>query len=420
MGSATLMAGGIGLVGVAGYVVLALAGNTLPPADVAAVASVYLLVNIVGPGVFLAVEQETSRAVANRIAHGEGTAPTVQSAAAVGLGLLGAVVTVLLATSPLLVPRVLGGSWVLFGALLLGATAACGVFLVRGVFGGRRRFGNYAATLAFEGLARILPCLLIAGLGVASASGYGYAFAAGSGVAALLTLPQLRRGGTGPAEPAAKLARGVGLLGSATLLSLTVANLAPVVVNGRLPQEPVTAAAFAQAFVLVRVPLLVYGPIQAMLLPGMTAAAVRGELQLVATRLRQIMALVVSVGTAGAVGSALLGPWVLTVLFGVPVPPPRTVLGLLGLSTILLMVALVLQPALVALGRHRTVTISWMAGTAILVALTMLPLYPVTAAVIAQLVGSSLVVLLCAAGLRSALHRPPAPVGTDTARTSSR
>lgn len=405
MSSGALMAGGIGLVGLGGYVVLALAGNTLPPADVAALASLYLLLNIVGPGVFLALEQETSRAVSNRIAHGQGTAPTVANAAVVGVGLLGTVAVVLLATSPVLVPRVLGGSWPLFGALLLGAGGACVIFLVRGVFAGQGRFTGYAASLGLAGLVRIIPCLLIAALGLASGSNYGYAFASGFAVAALFTLPWLRPGGSGTAETVGKLARGVGLLGTATLLSFAVANLVPVVVTGQLPQDPATAAAFAQAFVLVRVPLLVFSPVQAILLPGLTAAAARGEIHLVLTRVHQIMLLVLVVGAVGAAGCAVLGPWVLTVFFGVSVPPSRAVLGLLGVGTILLMAAQILQPALVALNRHRALTTGWLLGTATLVGLMALPLYPVTAAVIAQLTGSAMVVLLCAVGLHSAPRR---------------
>jgi len=51
---------GLLILGVSAYVVLGIAGHTLTPRDYAAVASLYLLVAIVGPGVFFAVEQETN------------------------------------------------------------------------------------------------------------------------------------------------------------------------------------------------------------------------------------------------------------------------------------------------------------------------------------------------------------------------
>ncbi|HKN95553.1 MAG TPA: hypothetical protein VJX10_00435, partial [Pseudonocardiaceae bacterium] len=58
-GPAALMGGGLLVLGIAGYGFVALAGRTLPTADAVAVSSLYLLINIIGPGVFVALEQET-------------------------------------------------------------------------------------------------------------------------------------------------------------------------------------------------------------------------------------------------------------------------------------------------------------------------------------------------------------------------
>ena len=66
--------GGLFVLGVSAYVVLGLAGHTLPPGEYAAVASLYLLAAITGPGVFTAVEQETNREVSSRRAAGLGDA----------------------------------------------------------------------------------------------------------------------------------------------------------------------------------------------------------------------------------------------------------------------------------------------------------------------------------------------------------
>ncbi|MGH3881335.1 MAG: hypothetical protein ACRDSK_30290, partial [Actinophytocola sp.] len=71
-GPALPMGAGLAFVGAAGYAFVALTGHTLPPADAAAAASLYLMVNIVGPGLFSALEQETSRAVSAELAAGRG------------------------------------------------------------------------------------------------------------------------------------------------------------------------------------------------------------------------------------------------------------------------------------------------------------------------------------------------------------
>lgn len=408
------MAAGLGLVGIAGYVLVALAGNTLPPAEVATVTSVYLLLNILGPGLYVALEQETNRAVASCAEDAGARGATVRNAGLVAAGVVAVTIVVLAASSPLLVSRVLGGHWSLLAALMVSTTAAGALFLVRGTFGGQRRFTAYAATLGLEGGARLLPCVLIVVLGVATATGFGFAFVAGYVVAVLASLPWTLRWFRGASrahavERPGKLARGVALLGVATLLSFAVANIAPVVVNARLPAQPVIAAAFGQAFILARAPMLVFAPVQTMLLPGLTNAAERGDTAMLRKRIQQIALAVTGVGLPGALVAALLGPWLLRLLFGVEQPPSSLVMGLLGLSTVLLMAAQAFQPALVAMRRHQAVTLAWVVGTVLLIGLLALPIDPVNAALTAQLVGSAVVVCGCVLGLRSELRRRAQP-----------
>lgn len=387
------MGAGLAVVGVAGYAFLALSGHTLGTGDAAAVASLYLLVNIIGPGVFTALEQETSRAVSAGLAVGASVAPVRRRALLAGAGLLAVVVLVLLAASPVLVAKAFGGRWALFGALVLGSATAAAVYLVRGLLGGRRRFGGYAATLAVEGFARLLPCVVLALAGTPGAGAFGLLFAAGSAFGVLAGLPALRGNpADGDPVPAPAMVRPIAVLVGSTVLSQLVANLAPVVVSGRLTTDTATAAAFASAFVLVRVPLLMFAPVQAMLLPTLTSAATRGDLGTVRRALRLILTAVAVVGLLGTLLSFVLGPWAVRVLFGAHVTLPSSVLGVLGLGTCVLLVAQVLQPALVALGLHRAATLSWLLGSAVLTGLLFLPGDPLDAAVLAQIAGSVLVV----------------------------
>src|ERR1700712_5108588 len=139
--------GGLVLLGVSAYVVLAVAGHTLTPRDYAAVASLYLIVAITSPGVFTALEQETNREVSSRRAAGLGTAPVGRAGLVVGGLFAAGVAAVLLAAAPLLVPRVLAGSWGLLAAAVVAAAGAAAVYLLRGLFAGTQRFGWYATSL---------------------------------------------------------------------------------------------------------------------------------------------------------------------------------------------------------------------------------------------------------------------------------
>lgn len=406
--SAGLMSAGTLLVGAAGYAFIALAGNTLPSAQAAALSSFYLLVNILGPGVFMALEQETNRAIST--APGAGF--VVRRAAVRGGVLLAVVLGCLGLLSPLLVSRSLLGHWELLLAIAVSTVTAAAVYLVRGVLAGRRVFTGYAASLAAEGLMRLLPALLIAVAGWAAVGWYGIAFALGSGFGALAGLVWFRRGVAGDqgdvraAHSAGGKVRGLAPLVSATLLAQLVANLTPVVVTARLATETATAAAFASAFILARVPLFLFSPVQAVVVPGVAAAVTAHDGAGVRRIVRTGGFAAAGLGLVGAVLMAGLGPWVVRTFFGAEVPISGAVLGLLGLGTALLIEAQVLQAALVALRAHTAVTVWWQVSAAVLVAFLVLPIDPVRAAVAGQIAGSAVVVAGMLATLRARLrHR---------------
>jgi len=84
-------------------------------------------------------------------------------------------------------------------------------------------------------------------------------------------------------------------------------------------------------------------------------------------------------------------------------------------STVAMMVAAILQPALVALGRNRAAMLAWAASSALFIALLFAPVAPLAAAVTAQLVAPTLVCLLMLVALRqefqSRAAAPAAPPG---------
>jgi hypothetical protein len=90
---------------------VALAGHTLAPADAAALASLYLMVNIIGPGVFSALEQETSRSVSAEAAAGRGIGVVARHAWLLAAALLAVLLVILLAVSPILTDRAFAGQW---------------------------------------------------------------------------------------------------------------------------------------------------------------------------------------------------------------------------------------------------------------------------------------------------------------------
>jgi O-antigen/teichoic acid export membrane protein len=400
---------GMFLLGVSAYVVLGLAGHTLAPRDYAAVASLYLLAAITGPGVFIAIEQETNREVSSRRLTGAGIRPVCRGGLVVASGFVVVVCAVLLAASPLLVPRVLGGHWGLQAAVLAAVAGSAMVYLLRGLFAGERNFGWYAGSLGLEGSARIVPCIALAVLGVRDPLWFGWAFALGTGVAALLCLPGLRPPAAGPPVNLLWMARNSGLLALASGLTYVIANTAPLVLTARLLEAPEVAASYVSLFVLARIPVFLFAPLQAFLLPTFTAGVERVDVSHLRSRLRIALLAITAIGLPSAALTAALGPWAIQTFFGAPVRLPHMAAGLLGCGTVAMLAAQTLQPALVALRVHRMATAAWTAGTVVFAALLLLPGDPVAGAVAAQVGAPVTVFAVMAAAVITGLRRLSAP-----------
>lgn len=397
---------GLATISLSAYAALGLAGHLLTPRDYAAVGSVYLLISILGPGVFVAVEQQVNREVSGRIAVGAGHGPVPRTAALVSTGLALLLATALLVLAPILLERVFAGSWGLLVATVLAVLGAAATYVLRGMFAGQRRYKWYGASMAIEGLARALPCVVLTALQVTEVSWWGYVFALGLGLSALLTLPGLHPGEPGPEAPVARMSVQVGLLAGASGLTLVVANLGPVVLTSRLGSDPAgaaMAASFVSLFVLARIPILLFTPLQAVLLATLTPAVELGAVDAVRTRVRVVLTGVLGIGALGVLGAATLGPWAAELFFGAPIRLSALVAASLGLGTVGMMLAQVVQPALVALGRHRAATGAWAIGTLLFVAILLAPVEPLAAAVTAQAVAPAAVTALMLRALRRAM-----------------
>jgi O-antigen/teichoic acid export membrane protein len=370
--------------------------------------------------VFAGLEQETSRSLSHAVAVGDDIAPVMRQAVRHTAALLAACCLFVVAASPILVAGPLHKEWSLIPTVLIGTVSYSLSYLVRGLLGGQQLFAGYAATLVAEGMSRIIPFLAIAALGGGSAFLYcalyscGLFFSAGVGWYFWLR-PRLaeraEKSTTAAAASAEPREHGNGsgirtwlstsllFLVGAALLTQLVANLPALGASSRLGAHPATATSFVQAATLSRIPLLLVGPVTALLLPRLTAAGAIGDVRAVRATLRIGSAAMLGLGTIAAAGLGVLGPWVLKNYFNATGISALS-LVLMAIGTAGLMTVGVLQPALIGLGRPRQVPISWAVGAAAMGAAVVWPGDPVSAAVAASLVGPAGVVLVMAFSLR--------------------
>ncbi|MEY9925994.1 O-antigen/teichoic acid export membrane protein [Catenulispora sp. GP43] len=431
-----MMTASVLLVAGGGYLFLMLAGGLSDKKEAAAMASMYVLVNLIGQGVFAGLEQETSRSLSRAAAVGDDTGPVMRRAVRHTAALLAVCCVFVAAASPILVAGPLHKQWVLIPTVLVGTVSYALSYLVRGLLGGQQLFGGYSATLVAEGLSRIVPCLAIVAVGAGSALIYcavyscGLFFSAGIGWYFWLR-PRLARQRAEAAGTAASATHadaavhadakadananadtdthesglrawysaGLLFLVGAALLTQLVANLPALGASSRLGAHPATATAFVQAATLARIPLLLVGPVTALLLPRLTAAGAIGDMRAVRTTVRTGSIAMLALGSLAGAGLGVLGPWVLKTFFHASGISALS-LVLMAIGTAGLMTVGVLQPTLIGLARQRQVPIAWVIGAVAMGVAVVWPGDPVAAAVAASLVGPAGVVLAMAFSLR--------------------
>jgi O-antigen/teichoic acid export membrane protein len=418
-----MLAFGLGMTTAAGSVFLATINRVLGPVDVGTLISLVFLLATIGVGVLAGLEQEMTRLVSQSVAAGASVRTAVRRQRRQAAGL--AVVTVAMASaaSPFIVKHWFSSHWYLFFELLVGLGATWASFLVRGLLAGYQDFKMYSATLVVEGLARIIPCLLLGVTGSGAMWSYGLVFALGPLFAAAsgLAAPSLRPAVGSRARSAEQREEVENPGATAKLTQLTLATLvSQLVLNGVLliivPRlkggtlhDAALAAAVGSAMGLSRLALLALFPLQAPLLPKLAAAATRGDMAEVRSKTRFLTVACLGAAALGVVVSLIAGPWVLKTVMHAQAELSLGFLAGMAAGTGFLMTAFVLQSAVVALNHHRMVLIAWVAGLAAMGVVFVLPMAALDSAVWASLVGPFVVTAIMGLDVLVATRKRPIP-----------
>jgi O-antigen/teichoic acid export membrane protein len=360
---------GLGLLisGITAYGFQILAFRGLSKADYAALNGLWIFVFVVAPGFFLPLEQEVSRAVADRRSRDIGGGPVVRKAAIAGIALTTGLIALTLVCAALfpLSERLFHDQNVLLLCFVIALATYAVQHLTRGTLSGNGRFGPYGMILAVEGIMRVLPLIVLVALGIEDLVWYGLALAVPPLIAALVALRgQHHLMDPGPEAEWSELSTNLTLLflGSlaAQALSYAAALGAIVLANGK--QEREMAADFIVGFFLARIPILLFQAVQAALLPKLAGLAGSGQHADFRSGLRKLVVIVVGIGVLGVLGGITIGPEVGKILFGDSFHLDRVDLGLLFAGSAAFILALTLAQALIALQGHGRALIAWVLG----------------------------------------------------------
>lgn len=358
---------GLLIAGVSAYGFLIVANGPLSDSEYAPLSALWSLVFLCGPGLFLPLEQEVSRALAERRARGQGGAPVVRRAATIGVGLGLGVLVILIATARLSVDHLFDHQLLLLVGFALGLAGALAGHLTRGSLSGSGQFLGYATYIGADGFLRVVGAIICLVVGVSTAGWFGIAL----GVAGLLAVPvaltvQRPILEEGPESAVREISMALGWLMLASLMSFGIMNIGPVLVKLLATGAQDDAVAdFLPALVIARIPLFLFQAVQAALLPKLSALAGAGRLRSFRTGLLRLLAVVAGLAVIGTIVGFTLGPFVVELMFPDADLTSRTV-GLLAAGSGVYMLALACAQAVIALGGHRDQAFGWLIGMAVL------------------------------------------------------
>lgn len=356
---------GVGLIvaGVSAYGFLFFADKALTRHEYSPLGVLWSMVFLIGPGLFLPLEQEISRALAERRARHQGGLPVVRRAATIGAGLFLGVVVMLIFGAGWVTEHLFDDQYLLILGLTLGlAGAMCG-HITRGCLSGSGRFNGYSVYLGADGFLRVLGGVLLLVIGVNTAGPFGVAV----GIAGLLAVPvalvaQKPDLEEGPEASFSEVGSALGMLLIASLCAFALMNIGPVIVELLATDAQSEAAGrFVNGVVIARIPLFLFQAVQASLLPKLSALAHSGHLGDFRYGLKRLLVAVAGLAALGTVVGAVLGPFVVEIMFPTADLGART-MGLLAAGAGLYMLAMACAQAVIALGGHGDQAIGWGAG----------------------------------------------------------
>jgi O-antigen/teichoic acid export membrane protein len=344
--------------------------------------------------IYQPIEQETSRAIAHRLALNQGGLPVVKRIVQISLVGLVVLLAVLIIVSKQLNDQFFeGNASVTFSVFVLICFSLPG-FLARGICSGTGRFGAYGLIIGADGAVRMIGCAVLWLAGVTHVGAYALMIGVSPivGVIAVGLSGKLRVD-DGPEATWSEVTPNLGWLLMGSLFAAALVNAGPITVDILGSSEPAEVVTrFGNAVIFARVPLFLFGAVQAALLPRLAKLAAQRKLSEFSRGFRQLMILVCGVGVVGTIGAFLVGPQVLDLVYQGGID--RRTMTLLALASAMYMVGLATAQAVIALRGHAVVAWGWSVSFISFVLIAWLSSNDLYLRVELALVGSSLIAIV--------------------------
>lgn len=349
---------------ITGYIVVILVNHAVGDRSYAGFGAFWSLIFVVGPGLFLPLEQEISRAISHRAAQKDGSAPIVRIAVLMALTIAVTMTLFFAALSPFIIEEIFHNNSLLQFGFLIGIVGYGALHCTRGILSGNHKFGSYGLSLAAEGTVRFVAVVFLAFIGVKDVGLYGLAMGITPLIVIIPFLPLIKNL-TLPGSHASKRELGTALafLVSSSVLSQALAYSSLFVTNVLEGESGQTARYFTNAFFIARIPVIGFMAVQAALLPKLSTYHAIGEHKEFRIQFRKLLSLVLFLSISGIVFIVFLGKPLGVILFG----EEKFKLELshfvvLSIGSCIFLIAQTLLQSCIALQHYKIVSIAYICG----------------------------------------------------------
>ncbi|HVX17680.1 MAG TPA: hypothetical protein VHA73_06585 [Acidimicrobiales bacterium] len=403
--------------GLTAYAFLAVANRALNADQYDSVSVLWALVFLLGPGLFIPIEQEVGRAIAHRRSLGQGWTPIVRRAAQVAAAFAVLLTIVALAANAPLRQHLFAHQWMVLIGLILGVDGYAMEHLLRGTLAGTGRFAAYGWVFGTESVLRLVGAVGLWIVGTKTAGPFGFVVGICPLIAVLLVGRHQREGllEPGPEAQLPEISQNLGLLLAASIGNFGLMNCTPVAARLLTHGGANNAGTMLNGLLIARVPLFFFQAVQAALLPNLAKMAAERRFAEFRDDLRKLFVVVAAIAVLGVLGCLAIGPWVVDTLFPSKQVLSRYDLALLALGSAAVMVGIVTSQGSISLGAHRDAAIGWLGGLVVFVAACALPgavLTRVTWAFLLGTVSAAITLTVLMVKRVRAAHPTPSPART--------
>src|SRR4051794_33458508 len=381
---ASILTLGVGATGLLTAVFFVIASHVLTPVEAKRVDLLWAIMWVAISVIYRPIEQLLSRTIAQRRAQGLGSHPLRGPAliqAAFGISFL----LVALAFHHKLRDDAFDGSTALYAILLLGIAFYAVSYFARGWLAGHQHFKLYGGLLLMESTSRCLFALAVA-VGIAHGQ---VAVAAGIAVAPLVSLVVLPSafllhrkhvGETSAAPvrrsaltPTTRESTGFAVSVAGIMLAEQALLNASVITVEISSHDKIIAGIVFNVLLIARAPLQLFMAVQTSLLPHLAKLEARRGHDDFQSVVRLLIVGIVGLTALVATGLLLVGPFVMSHVFGQDYDYGRVGLALVGIGMGMHLIAGTLNQTTLARGQAHLASWVWLLCAALFLTWTVLP-----------------------------------------------